>query len=269
MQQDLSIARATHRPGSARPCDDSYSDVRVAAVYAALYGPGPDTDHYRSLAGPVPLDVLDVGCGSGRLGVLLAQDGHRVVGIDLSAAMLAEACRRDRTGSASWNVGDARTLHLERTFDLVVMTGHAFQVLFDDREMAAFLTGAYAHLRPGGTLAFETRNPAARAWTDWTPARSRRMVEVERLGSVEVHNDVVGVGGEHVTHRTSYRFDDGSELHTSATLRFPSEAGVVAALRTAGFATIDVRGGWDGSAVTTASRELVVVAARPAEPVLK
>ncbi|MCA1569499.1 MAG: class I SAM-dependent methyltransferase [Chloroflexi bacterium] len=269
MEQNLSIARGVRRPGPSRPPDESYRDVRVAAVYAALHGPGPDTDHYRRLARPGPLDVLDVGCGSGRLGVLLAQDGHRVVGIDPSAAMVAHARRSDRTGSASWVVGDARDLRLGRTFDLVAMTGHAFQVLLDDSDTAAFLTGAHAHLRPGGTLAFETRNPVVRAWTEWTPARSRRVAQVDGLGRVEVHNDVVEVVDELVTYRTVYRFDDGDEIVTSSTLRFPAETTVAAALREAGFAPVGVHGGWDGSAVTPASRELVVVAVRPREPDLQ
>lgn len=266
MDQRLSIVRGAPRSGPVRSCDESYFDVRVAAVYSALHGPGPDTDHYRSLARPGPLDVLDVGCGSGRLGVLLAQDGHRVVGIDPSAEMVAQARRNDRTGSASWIVGDARDLHLERAFDLVVMTGHAFQVLVDESETAAFLAAAHSHLRSGGTLAFETRNPAVRAWTQWTPTRSRRVVQVAGLGSVEVHNDVVEVIGEHVTYRTCYAFDDGTELVTSSTLRFPTEAAVAAAVRGAGFAPVEVHGEWDSSAVTATSRELVVAARRPPEP---
>jgi len=198
--------------------------------------------------------------------VLLARDGHRVVGIDPSAAMVAHARRGDRTGAASWVVGDARDLRLGRRFDLMVMTGHAFQVLLDDSDMRSFLTGAHAHLRPGGTLAFETRNPATRAWTEWTPARSRRVVEVAGLGRVEVHNELVDVVDELVTYRTVYRFGaDGDELVTASTLRFPNEDTVVEALLDVGFSVVGVHGGWGGEAVTPASRELVVVAVLPGE----
>lgn len=263
MEKNLSIAHVVRRPEPSRGCDESYYDFRVAAVYAALHGPGPDTDHYRRLAGPGPLDVLDLGCGTGRLGLVLARDGHRVVGVDPSAAMVAEARRRDPARFASWVVGDARTLRLGRHFDLLTMTGHAFQVLLDDSDTRLFLTGAHAHLRPGGTLAFETRSPAARAWSDWTPARSRRVVQVDGLGRVEVHHEVVDVVDERVTYRTVYRFGvDGDELATTSTLRFPPGETVTAALLDVGFAPVTVRGSWDGSAVTPASRELVVVAVR-------
>ncbi|ORT50907.1 hypothetical protein KBI5_12530 [Frankia sp. KB5] len=259
----MSTAHVGPCAGPSRGRDESYVDVRVAAVYAALHGPGPDTDHYQRLAGAGPLDVLDVGCGTGRLSHVLVQQGHRVVGVDPSGAMLAEARRRDPAHCALWVVGDARALRLGRRFDLVTMTGHAFQVLLDDSDMRLFLAGAHAHLRPGGRLAFETRNPAARAWAEWTPARSHRVVHVNGLGRVEVHHEVTDVAGERVTYQTVYRFGvDRDELITTSTLRFPSRETVTAALLNAGFAPVTVRGSWDGSPIIPTSRELVVLAVR-------
>jgi ubiquinone/menaquinone biosynthesis C-methylase UbiE len=48
-------------------------------------------DLIRRIAGTVPLDVLDIGCGTGFLSLLLAGAGHRVTGIDLAASMLQMA----------------------------------------------------------------------------------------------------------------------------------------------------------------------------------
>ena len=52
----------------------------------------------------------------------------------------------------------------EQEFDLVVMSGHAFQVLLGDDEIRSALAAVRAALVPGGRFAFETRNPPARTW---------------------------------------------------------------------------------------------------------
>jgi SAM-dependent methyltransferase len=248
---------------SSTGADLSYADPRVARVYAALHGPGPDIDHHRRLAGPVGRDVLDLGCGTGRLGLALAGDGHRVVGVDPSAAMIAEARRQDRDGTATWVVGDARTLDQVRSFDLVSMTGHAYQALLDDDGQQRALRAIHAHLRPGGRFAFETRNPGAEAWRGWTPELTRREVAVEELGAVVVGHEVDAVVGDLVTYQTSYRFAEGSELVTTTTLRFPSQEVITGALVAAGFETVTVHGTWDGAPVTPTAPELVVVARVP------
>jgi hypothetical protein len=59
-------------------------------------------------------------------------------------------------------------------FDLAVMTGHAFQVLVGDDEVRASLTAIRHALAGGGRLAFETRNPLARAWESWNPGTRSR-----------------------------------------------------------------------------------------------
>jgi len=46
------------------------------------------------IAGEEALDVLDVGCGTGFLSLLLAELGHRVTGIDVADAMLTMARRK-------------------------------------------------------------------------------------------------------------------------------------------------------------------------------
>src|SRR4051794_30546070 len=59
------------------------------------------------LTGPTPLDVLDLGCGTGFLALLLAHLGHRVTGIDLSPEMIAIATDKARALGleASFRVG--------------------------------------------------------------------------------------------------------------------------------------------------------------------
>src|SRR5262245_38889455 len=69
---------------------------------------------------PRPGKILDGACGTGRLAPLLAKLGDRLVGVDVSAAMVSEAREKRLTG-AQWVVGDATRLPFpDASFDLVV-----------------------------------------------------------------------------------------------------------------------------------------------------
>ncbi|HUQ16935.1 MAG TPA: methyltransferase domain-containing protein, partial [Candidatus Saccharimonadales bacterium] len=82
----------------ATPADDA----RSAAYYDLQYGfgpsdpPWPDVDWFRSVASGTGGPVLELGCGTGRIAVALAADGHAVVGLDRSEAMLGRAAERAR-----------------------------------------------------------------------------------------------------------------------------------------------------------------------------
>ncbi|HET8680477.1 MAG TPA: hypothetical protein VFM54_01175 [Micromonosporaceae bacterium] len=79
--------------------------------------------------------------------------------------MLEQARRRS---DIEWVLGDLASARWDREFDLVVMTGHAFQVLVTDDEVRRSLAAVRSALTAGGRFAFETRNPPARAWQRWT-----------------------------------------------------------------------------------------------------
>jgi SAM-dependent methyltransferase len=76
-----------------------------------------------------------------------------------------------------WVLGDLASVKWEREFDLVVMTGHAFQVFVDDREIHAALQAIHSALTDEGRFAFDTRNPLARAWEAWTPEKAVQIVD--------------------------------------------------------------------------------------------
>jgi SAM-dependent methyltransferase len=114
-----------------------------------------DLTLWDELAGPAPRDVLDLGCGTGRVSVRLARRGHRVTAADLEPAFLEEAARR----AQAWNVdldtvaADARSFDLGRRFDLVLAPMQLVQLFHGSEERIAMLKAVAAHLRPGGRFA--------------------------------------------------------------------------------------------------------------------
>lgn len=237
-----------------------YSDARLAAVYDALNPPGDDTAYYIALAGETPLQILDIGCGTGWLAVELANRGHMVTGADPSDAMLSIARARPGAELVTWLHSPVEKLSVPARYDLVIMTGHAFQTLLEDQAIAKGLASIRSHLVRGGAFAFETRNSDAREWLEWTPEATRETVITHDVGVVETFNDITQVDGPLVTYESHFSFGNGDRLTTRDTVRFMGQDELDRFLRAAGFSDIQWQGDWDGSPVHPENHELIVVA---------
>lgn len=240
--------------------DQSYSDLRLASVYDALNPAGRDTDFYLDVAGESPRTILDMGCGTGLLAVEFARRGHRVTGADPAAGMMAIARTRLGGDLVDWIASDAAGLATETRFDLIVMTGHVFQVFLTDDAITAALGNLRRHLAPNGRLVFETRNPAVREWEEWTAADTSTRVEVDGIGPVDVHYDVTLVEGQFVRFETHFGFADGDRVATPCMLRFIGRDQLATALAGAGFAEVEWYGDWDRSPARPGSPEIIVIA---------
>jgi SAM-dependent methyltransferase len=241
------------------PCP-AYTDPRLAACYDAANPPEAYYAYYLALAGDAPRTILDMGCGTGRLAVALAERGHRVTGADPSAGMMRVARSRPGADRVRWIDSDTANLALDQRFDLIIMTGHVFQVFLEDDEVRATLRNLRRHLAPGGCLAFETRNPLVEEWREWTPALTRESLQVPGIGAVDIHYDIAKAEGALVTFETHFRFATDDIVVAPTTLRFMSRAELAGFLHEAGFTEIEWFGDWDRSPASATSPEIIVVA---------
>jgi SAM-dependent methyltransferase len=125
-----------------------------------------DVNYYRALARQTRADqVLELGCGSGRLLVPLARDGVRVVGLDLSQPMLRRCAERIARLPTAARVrarivrADFRGFALGRRFPLIVCPFNAMMHLYTRDDVERFLACVRAHLAPGGLFAFDVIHP--------------------------------------------------------------------------------------------------------------
>lgn len=231
--------------------DALFSEPRLAEVYDEVDGERDDLDAYVALADELGArSVLDVGCGTGCLALLLAERGLAVVGVDPAAASLAVARAKPGAEQVRWVRGEVAAT--DGPFDLAVMTGNVAQVFTTDEEWSATLAGVHAALRPGGHLAFEARRPEARAWEGWDGQR-------HSTPEMDVWCEVLAVALPLVTFRWSYDFAaDDAVLTSESTLRFRSEAELTGSLVAAGFVVDEVREATDRPGL-----EMVFVTHRP------
>jgi len=243
--------------------DRLFADAELAALYDAMSPRArrADFDFYLPLVMSAKA-VLDVGCGTGAMLHEARAAGHsgRLRGLDPAPGMLAQARKR---ADIEWVLGDLASVAWDREFDLIVMTGHAFQVLVEDDQLRASLAAIRSALTDDGRFAFETRNPSARAWDHWTTKYPVEVVDAEGAKVRMTRHVTAPFDGRVVsfTHTfTSPAWDQPQVSHS--TLRFLDAASLLSFLSDAGLVIEEQFGDWDRKPVSDTSPEIITVARR-------
>jgi cyclopropane fatty-acyl-phospholipid synthase-like methyltransferase len=222
-------------------------------------------EFYLALARQTGATVLDLACGTGLVALPMAEQGLRVTGVDLARPMLDHAQTKARQGRLhiDWVQADARDFDLGRRFDLVFMTGHAFQAFLTREDQDRMLSCVKHHLTAHGLFAFDNRNPSGH------DLRSHAGEELWQ-SYIDVEGYLVTVSGlqdfdvlTQTMHWTSFRRwrEDGRavERKSSIACRFMEVHAQNALLHDHGFEIVQQFGDWDHSPMTARSEEIISI----------
>lgn len=221
--------------------DTHYQNSKLAEIYDLDSPWSVDRDFYLSLAGPSPISILDIGCGTGLLCDAYAARGHNVTGVDPSAAMLEVARRKPNGDKIDWVQAFAQTYQSEKQFDLIIMTGHAFQVLLEDTEVLSAFTVIRKHLKPDGQFVFESRNPAFDWASAWNYDMELNLPECAVLESRRFKS----MDNDRMTFELKYQFPN-EVLVSESELRFWSRKDIEERLLKCELRVDRVLGDWGG-----------------------
>src|SRR5436309_1505038 len=120
----------------------------------------PAVDFLAGLAGDGA--ALELGIGTGRIALPLAQRGIRVHGIDLSEAMVARLRAKPGAEQIAVTIGDFATTTVDGTFSLAYLVANTIMNLTTQDEQVASFRNVAAHLEPGGCFVIEVGVPGLR-----------------------------------------------------------------------------------------------------------
>ncbi len=253
------------------PIYAEFSDPRLVAIYDTVCPLDGYEVFYLKLAAELNAEfILDIGCGSGLLTHELSKQGHRMIGLEPSPAMLALAQAREYPNPVQWIAGPASQLSALQA-DLAIMTGHVAQFFLDDAGWDQALKAIHGALRPGGHLAFESRNPLIHPWAEdgttqavaWPTRTTRRTVHDPAVGPVDWWVQPQGFSNRLLHYALHYVFaESGDELISEAALKFRTQAELEQSLSRAGFKVEQVYGDWDRQPVSAEAPEMIFVALR-------
>jgi SAM-dependent methyltransferase len=233
----------------------------------------PDVDFYVRLAQECGGPVLELGVGTGRIAMAIADAGIALVGIDRDAKMLARCGERlakkpRRVRDAiELREGDIRSFDLGRRFPLVIAPFNVFQHLYEDVDLEGTLAACRKHMRREALLALDIITPDLDMLSR-DPGRfyKCRPTIHPRDGKRYAYAEAFDYDTARQILTVTMRFTDPADpervFFSRLTQRqyFPREIDML--LRAGGFEIVSHEGGFDGERLDERSDSQVIVARR-------
>jgi SAM-dependent methyltransferase len=250
----------------------------MAAVYDPLadfydleYGnKDNDLDFYLELAEQIGSPVLEIGTGTGRLALPIAESGSTVVGIDNSLRMLLKA--KEKAAGLGENrkiqlvQADMRSFCLKPLFPLCIIPFRAFLHNLTQNDQIATLRCAHRHLQSGGILALDLFVPV---YSVMAKIKWQEQLDGEDFadpkGNVSILTTVKHKPAEQLLHVTNvYSRGKGDKkkvvLKSGYSYRYVFRYEMELLLKMAGFKIHDVYGGFDAQPYNFHSGNMIFIA---------
>jgi SAM-dependent methyltransferase len=241
--------------------DDGYFDERVAASYDR-----PDGEEFDPVVIETIVDflveragagrALELGIGTGRIALPLAQRGVPVHGIDLSRAMVARLRGKPGGDDIGVSIGDFATTKVDGSFSLAYLIFNTIMNLTTQAAQVACFRNVAAQLEPGGCFVIEVGIPSLQRLP---PGETYRAYHVGETRWDIDEFDVAAQGL--ISHH--FALVDGRLVRHSIPFRYvwPSELDLMAQL--AGMSLRERWAGWKREPFTSASHKHVSVWEKP------
>ena len=167
---------------------DSLYDSFIADYYdesPIVKGRLQDVAFYRNAVRDFGDPILELGCGTGRITMALAEAGKRITGLDLSGRMLERAVKKraalrvEARERVHFVQGDMARFDLGEKFRLVIIPFRPFQHLLEVRQQMDCLECVRKHLAPGGRLILDVFQTDAERMHDPVHMREVQLTEYE------------------------------------------------------------------------------------------
>lgn len=259
----------------------NYGGYEDSPVLAELYDLVPayiqraDIDFYRRQCSAISGRILELGCGTGRILLNVAEGGSTITGLDVSGNML-ERCRLKLENLPGETRQRVRLVHasmidfdLDGTFDLAIIPFRAFQHIVNTEDQLSCLNRIAEHLSPGGKLIFDVfhvdpqriNNPDHLIESEDCPEmelpdgrRMRRCNRIVAFNPAEQYNDVELIYYLTDIHGTTDR------IIQSFAMRYFSRYETEHLLARCGFEVENLYGDFDESPLQAESPEMIFLA---------
>jgi len=180
---------------------------------------------------PEAKKILNLGCGTGKHDLFLAEMGYEMHSVEVSKNMLEIAEKHKKSGKLFFYHGDIRNIRIEEKFDAVISLFHVISYQVENQDLSDTFNTVYTHLKDDGIFIFDCwYGPAV--LTDRPAVRIKRAedgnVKIIRFAEPLLHpnKNTVDVNynlviydkkGRHIrelneTHRMRYLFKPEIEL---------------------------------------------------------